>query len=113
VYGDPSGIRTYLESIGKQYVMAVSGKTYLWMGIRQIRVSEIMEHLPDNGWQRLSTGVGSKGKKSYDRLSLPLTCARKGFRKCFLVRRSLSHPEKLRGYLCCCNELFENNLRKI
>jgi len=79
VYGDPSGIRTYLESIGKQYVMAVSGKTYLWMGMRQIRVSEIMEHLPDNGWQRLSTGVGSKGEKSYDWLSLPLTCARKGF----------------------------------
>jgi len=57
-----------------------------------------------NGWQRLSTGAGSKGEKSYDWLSLPLTCARKGFRKCFLVRRSLSHPEKLRGYLCCCKE---------
>ncbi len=104
VYGDPGGIRTYLESIGKQYVMAVSGKTYVWMGMRQVRISEIMEHLPDNGWQRLSTGAGSKGEKYYDWLSLPITCAIKGFRKYFLVRRSLSHPEKRRGYLCCCKE---------
>jgi len=74
------------------------------MGMRQSRVSEIMEHLPDNGWQRLSTGAGSKGEKCYDWLSLPLTCASKGFQKFFLVRRSLSHPEKLRGYLCCCKE---------
>ncbi len=104
VYGDPDSIRTYLESIGKQYVMAVSGKSYVWMAMRQIRVSEIMEHLPDNGWQRLSTGAGSKGEKYYDWLSLSLTCAAKGFRKYFLVRRSLSHPDKLRGYLCYCKE---------
>ncbi len=104
VYGDPDSIRTYLESIGKQYVMAVSGKSYVWMAMRQIRVSEIMERLPDNGWQRLSTGAGSKGEKYYDWLSLSLTCAAKGFRKYFLVRRSLSHPDKLRGYLCYCKE---------
>ncbi len=104
VYGDPGGIRTYLESIGKQYVMAVSGKTYVWMAMRQSRVSEIMKHLPDNGWQRLSTGAGSKGEKYYDWLPLPLSCAAKGFRKYFLVRRSISHPEKLRGYLCYCKE---------
>ncbi len=104
VYGDPGDIRTYLESIGKQYVMAVSGKTYVWMGMRQIRVSEIMESLPDNGWQRLSTGAGSKGEKYFDWLSIPLTCAAKGFRKYFLVRRSISHPDKLRGYVCCCKE---------
>jgi len=66
VYGEPGNIRTYLESIGKQYVMAISGKTYVWMGMRQIRVSEIMENLPANGWQRLSTGSGSKGEKSFD-----------------------------------------------
>lgn len=104
VYGDPGGIRTYLESIGKQYVMAVSGKIYIWMGTRQVRVSEIMAHLPGSGWQRLSTGAGSKGEKYYDWLSLPLTCAAEGFQKYFLVRRSLSHPDKLRGYLCCCKE---------
>ncbi len=104
VNGDPGDIRTYLENTGKQYVMAVSGKTYVWMGMRQIRVSEIMESLPDNGWQRLSTGAGSKGEKYFDWLSIPLTCAAKGFRKYFLVRRSLSHPDKLRGYVCYCKE---------
>ncbi len=100
VCGDSGGIRTYLESTGKQYVMAVSGKTYVWMGMRQIRVSEIMENLPDKGWQRLSTGARSKGEKYYDWLSLPLICVIKGFRKYFLIRRSLSHPDKLRGYVC-------------
>ncbi len=101
VYGD---IRTYLENTGKQYVMAVSGKMYVWMGMQQIRVSEIMENLPENGWQRLSTGAGSKGEKYFDWLSIPLACAAKGFRKYFLVRRSISHPCKLRGYVCCCKE---------
>ncbi len=82
----------------------VSGKTYVWMGMRQILVSEIMKRLPDNGWQRLSTGAGNKSEKYYDWRSLPLTCAAKGFRKYFLVRRSLSHPCKLRGYVCYCRE---------
>ncbi len=102
VYGDPGGIRRCLEYIGKQYVMAVSGKTYIWMGMKQVRISEIMERLPDTGWQRLSTGFGSKGEKSYDWFPLPLPCALQGFWKCLLIRRSISHPEKLRGYLCCC-----------
>jgi len=104
VYGDFSGIRLYLEDIGKQYVMSVSGKTFVWRGMQQIRVSKIMGQLPDNGWQRLSAGAGSKGEKVYDWLALPLLCATKGFQKYFLVRRSLSHPDKLRGYLCYCKE---------
>jgi len=104
VYGDPGDIRAYLEDVGKQYVMAVSGKTYVWMGMRQVRVSEIMKNLPDNGWQRLSTGAGSKGEKYFDWLPIPLTCTTKGFRKYVLIRRSLSQPDKLRGYLCCCKE---------
>ncbi len=85
-------------------VMAVSGRTYVWMAMRQMRVSEIMERLPGNGWQQLLTGAGSKGEKYYDWLSLSLARTAKGFRKYFLVRRSLSHPDKLRGYLCCCEE---------
>jgi len=104
VYRNFNDIRLYLENIGKQSVMAVSGKTFVWMGIQQIRVREMREHLPDNGWQRPSAGAGSKGEKSYDWLALPLLCATKELQKYFLVRRSLSHPDKRRGYVCYCKE---------
>jgi len=104
VCGDFSNIRLYLENISKQYVMAVSGKIFVWMGMQQIRVREIREHLSDNCWQRLSAGAGSKGKKSYDWLALTLLCTPKGLQKYFLVRRRISHPDKRRGYVYYCKE---------
>ncbi len=84
--------------------MAVSGKAYVLMEMRQTRVIKIMGSLPDNSWQRLSTGARSKGEKYFDWLFILLTCVTKGFRKYFLVWRSLSHPDKLRGYVSCCRE---------
>jgi len=45
IYGGYRDIRMYLESIGKQYVMAVFGKENLWIGFRQHR---ILESLPED-----------------------------------------------------------------
>lgn len=72
VYGDYRHIRMYLESIGKQYVMAVSGKESIWIGYQQYRVSRLLESLPEDGWERLSTGRGSKGEKIYDWFCTPI-----------------------------------------
>jgi SRSO17 transposase len=66
LYGDFREIGMWLESIEKGYVMAVSGKAYVWQGNRQQRVSAILESLPEEGWYRTSAGAGSKGERYYD-----------------------------------------------
>lgn len=106
VYGDCSDIRLYLETIGKQYVMAVSETAFVSREMQQVSVSEIMKDLPENGWQRLSTGAGSQEDEEevYDWLTLPLSGGTAGKQKYVLVRRSLVAPHKLQGYLCYCKE---------
>lgn len=104
VYGDYRDIRMYLESVGKRYVMAVSGKESLWMGHRQYRVSRILESLPEEGWERLSAGDGSKGEKLYDWFCTDINSPETGWKRRILVRRSISNPEQLRAYVCCCTD---------
>jgi len=102
VYGDYRDIRMYLESIGKRYVMAVSGKESVWIGFRQYKVSRILESLPKDGWERLSAGNGSKGEKIYDWFCADINSPETGWKRRILVRRSISNPEQLRAYVCCC-----------
>jgi hypothetical protein len=56
----------WLETIPRGYVFAVSGKEYLWQGIEQVRISTILQTLPDDGWTRLNAGEGTKGPRFYD-----------------------------------------------
>lgn len=102
VYGDYRDIRMYLEGVGKRYVMAVSGKESLWIGFRQYKVSHILESLPEDGWERLSTGDGSKGEKVYDWFCTDINSPETGWKRCLLVRRSISNPQRLRAYICYC-----------
>jgi len=102
VYGDYRDIRMYLESIGKQYVMAVSGKESVWVGYRQYRISRILESLPEDGWERLSAGDGSKGVRMYEWFCTDINSPEVGWKRCLLVRRSISDPGQLRAYICCC-----------
>ena len=71
VYGDFRDIGMWLESKSKGYVMAVSGKAYVWRGFTQHRISTILGSLPDEGWQRLSAGTGKKGERFYDWMLIP------------------------------------------
>jgi SRSO17 transposase len=50
----------------------------------------------------LSAGAGSKGEKIYDWFCTDINSPETGWNRRFLVRRSLSKPEQLRGYICCC-----------
>jgi len=120
-YGDCRDISIWLESIGKGYVMAVSGKAYVWSGFRQHRISDILKGLFDNSnsntydndsnnditnsWHRISAGAGSKGEREYDWCLLALNSPQhEGFMRCLLVRRSVSNPEELQAYVCFCPE---------
>jgi SRSO17 transposase len=102
VYGDARYISQWLESIEKGYVLAVSGKAYVWRGMKQHKVAAILTSLPVEGWQRLSAGEGTKGERYYDWITLPLNRPPiDGWNRCLLIRRSISNPDNMRPFICC------------
>jgi SRSO17 transposase len=105
VYGDTRRLGMFLEDREQPYVLALSGKAYVWAGLRQHRVGEVLqalrrgELLPEEGWKRLSAGEGSKGPRLYDWTRLPLNPPiQEGFERWLLVRRSIEDPEELSAY---------------
>lgn len=100
VYGDDRRLRMWLESLPHAYVLAVSGKEYVWLGWRQRQVKTILPALPADGWARLSAGDGAKGPRWYDWRWLPLADPLEPtWRRWLLVRRSVSDPTDLAAYM--------------
>jgi SRSO17 transposase len=100
VYGNDRGLRGWLEQRRQAYVLAISGKEWVWFGQQQQHLSKVLSGLPSEGWQRLSAGAGSKGPRHYDWLLLELGAPEQsGFRRWLLIRRSIAEPDKLQAYL--------------
>jgi SRSO17 transposase len=100
VYGDDRSLRSWLEERRQAYVLAVSGKEYVWRNQRQQRVSALLAELPVAGWERLSAGAGSKGPRWYDWMRLDLhNPAEADFTRWLLVRRSISDPSEVTAYV--------------
>ena len=100
VYGDDRRLRMWLEGQPQAYVLAVSGKEYVWLGWRQRRVNTLLAGLPIDGWTRLSAGEGAKGPRWYDWRWLPLAApVHSAWRRWLLVRRSVSTPQELQAYV--------------
>ena len=96
VYGDDRRLRLWLEARPQAYVLAVSGKEYVWLGPQQRQVNPLLARLPAEGWTRLSAGDGATGPRWYDWRWLPLaTPLLPGGRRWLLVRRRLSAPADL------------------
>jgi SRSO17 transposase len=88
-----------VEEQAQAYVLAVSGKEYVWLAGRQHRVKSILAALVTEGWSRLSAGDGAKGPRWYDWMWLPLAAPwQPAWRRWLLVRRSLSDPTELTAY---------------
>lgn len=100
IYGDDHALRQWLESRPQPYVLAVSGKETVWLAAHQRQVKTILAELPADGWETLSAGAGSKGPRWYEwrRLELSEPPA-SGFKRFLLVRRSISDPSELTGYI--------------
>ena len=94
VYGRDSKLRRWLEARRQQYVLAVGADQRLWrQDMRQHRVDEIANHLPERAWKRLSAGQGAKGERLYDWALMPWAEC-EGWEHALLVRRSLeAEPE--------------------
>jgi SRSO17 transposase len=100
VYGDDRRLRMWLEDHPQAYVLAVSGKEYVWLGWRQRQVKTVFAALPEEGWTRLSAGEGTKGPRWYDWRWLPLAePLEPGWCRWLLVRRSVSAPTELQAYV--------------
>jgi SRSO17 transposase len=100
VYGDDRRLRVWWEEQDHAYVMAVSGKEYVWRAGRQHQVKSILAALVTEGWDRLSAGDGAKGPRWYDWMWRPLAAPwQPDWRRWLLVRRSLSDPTELTAYV--------------
>jgi SRSO17 transposase len=109
VYGDSRRLGMFLEEREQPYVLALSGKAYVWAGFYQHRVSTLLDALTqgelpsaqaeEEGWKRLSAGDGSKGPRLYEWLRLPLNPPmQEGFQRWLLIRRSIEDPDELSAY---------------
>ena len=100
VYGDDRALRLWLEERKQAYVLAVSGKESVWLRNEQRQIKTLLAELPAQGWERLSAGVGSKGPRWYDWQRLELSePPESGWRRWLLIRRSISNPSELTGYI--------------
>jgi SRSO17 transposase len=100
VYGDDRQLRLWREAQERAYVLAVSGKEYVWQGWQQRQVKTVLAALPAEGWTRLSAGVGTKGLRWYEWCWLPLVAPMlPAWRRWLLVRRSVSDPTDLTAYV--------------
>src|SRR5687768_6279905 len=100
VYGDDRRLRVWLEEQDQAYVLAVSGKDYVWIGWRQHQVKTLLAKLPEEGWKRLSAGAGAKGPREYDWLRLPIGSGlQEPGRRWLLVRRSINEEQDLTAYV--------------
>ena len=96
VYGANHQLRRWLEAQPHAYVLAVSGKEYVWLGAQHRQVKKLLARLPREGWTRLSAGDGAKGPRWYAwrwvSLADPVDPT---WHRWLLVRRSLSEPMDL------------------
>lgn len=104
VYGSDSKFRNMLEKQGVGYVVAVSSQQRLFLDGRYARVDEYAADWPNQAWKKLSCGPGTKGERVYQWAFVGFgTPTEMGFRKGFLVRRSLKDSADRAYYFTCAN----------
>lgn len=100
VYGDDRRLRLWLEAQDQAYVLAVSGKEYVWLDWQQRQVKTVLAALPAEGWTRCSAGAGTKGPRWYDWYWRPLAAPMQPeWRRWLVVRRSVSDPTDLTAFV--------------
>ncbi len=100
VYGSDGGLRRWLESEGRPYVLAVRANQYVWVGLQQVTVAALAKTLPKRAWHEITIAPGSKGPRRYAWAWVPINHdLGPRWRRWLLVRRSLDDPEDLAYYI--------------
>lgn len=100
VYGNDRSLQLWLQQQGVAHVLAVTGQEMVTIGWEQYRVKELLPAVPEDAWHLLCCGAGSKGPRldAWARLPLNPACGTE-WERWLLVRKSLSDPEELTGYI--------------
>jgi len=109
VYGASRTLRRWLEEQQQPFVLAVPSNESLWAGPiwedGQVQTAaEIAGGLPQEAFQRLSAGNGSKGERLYDWALIPLwrlqlTDEKRAWSHALLIRRSTEDPDEKAYYV--------------
>lgn len=105
VYGSDGKLRQAMEERDQAYVLTVrtNQMTTTWppYGVPgQVRVMELAQAVPAEGWQRLSCGEGVQGPRLYDWASIPVRPAlREGWMHAVLLRRHPVRTDEIAYYL--------------
>ena len=105
VYGNDRRLRRWLEEREIPYVLAVKSNGPLVVdtgnGSAQAAARRLAQQIPDDQWERLSAGEGSKGPRLYDWGRVSAGPGSEPDRAHWLlVRRSITDPEDLAYYAC-------------
>ena len=105
VYGNDRRLRRWLEEQEIPYVLAVKSNEPLGVdtenGSAQVAARRLAQQIPDDQWERLSAGEGSKGPRLYDwGRVLIRSWSESDEGHWLLVRRSITDPEDLAYYAC-------------
>jgi SRSO17 transposase len=99
VYGNDGDLRRWLEGKQRPYVVAVARSHPLWHNGVQVRVEALLAEVPQDSWQRLDVGAGSKGPRVYDWACAQLPYVTEaGWAQWLLLRRSVTNPEEVAFY---------------
>ncbi|MUL39431.1 hypothetical protein BWI75_24960 [Gloeocapsopsis sp. AAB1 = 1H9] len=70
------------------YVLTVNKRQPTPINFQTCYAEDLVRTVPPEGWQRLSTGAGTKGERSYEWARVELSCRHlEGFSRWFLFRR--------------------------
>lgn len=99
--GDSKEMSAWLEGIRKSYVLAVSGKAYVWRGMRQYKVGDILSSLPGGDWIRVNPELNCRFDWFATSLSKP---SFSGWSRVLLVRRRRAGSGEPSAFVCFCPE---------
>jgi len=95
VYSRDASFWRWLEQTATQpYVLTVNKRQPTPVNFQTCYAEDLVRTIPPEGWQRLSTGAGTKGERYYEWARVQLSCRQpEGFSRWFLFRRCPEHPD--------------------
>lgn len=95
VYGKDGKFWWWLEEQYQQpYLLTVASTHSVFISYQEHRVKALAQALPDEQWQRLSCGNGTKGERIYDWARITVNCSNKhGMKRWILLRRNIEKPD--------------------